>query len=187
MTCRSGCEPYSWRGWLAAAAGAALLAACSEGTVATSSYSYQEDVPGHEQYAASLGPTVVAVYNSPYPTADVVAAMQGRTPGAQLTFIAMPDPAATYRVILVFGESHAAPSTYCEATAVSSSPSPTGRLTVTAAFCAGKSILSDAVARTNAIPSVHDPEFQSLMGDLLSALLPRSSPFTGTDMGGSGR
>lgn len=173
MISRSACDRRRWRGCLAAAAAAALLAAC-QGDVATQSYAYRQDVPGHEQYAAAIGPTQVAVYNSPYPNDDVIAAMQGRTPGPQMTFTAKPDAAATYRVVLVFGESHEAPSTYCGAQAVTAGPSPSGRLTVTAAFCAGPSILSDAVARTGAIPSAHDPEFARLMTDLLSSLLPRN-------------
>jgi hypothetical protein len=183
VSCRSDKQHWA-RGWLATVAGAALLAACSSGTVATSSYSYRSDVPGHEQYAASIGATPVAVYNSPYPNDDVIAAMQGRTPGPQMTFVAKQDGSATYRVVMVFGESHAAPSTYCEAQAIAASPSPTGRLTITAAFCAGKSILSDAVARTNAIPSAHDPEFERTMTDLLSALMARNQPTTGGDVGG---
>jgi hypothetical protein len=189
VICRSACEPHRRRGWPAAvaAATAALLAACSQGTVATQSYSYRQDVPGYEQNAASIGPTLVTVYNSPYPTADVIAAMQGRNPGPKLTFTATPDAKATYRIVLVFGESHQAPSTYCEAPAVSSSPSPTGRLTITAAFCSQQIILSDAVARTTAIASTQDPEFGRTMSDLLSALLPQySAPGTSGDgqMGG---
>jgi hypothetical protein len=187
MSCRSACELRGSRAWLVAIAGAALLAACTESPVATQSYSYREDVPGLEQHAASLGPTTVAIYNSPYPNDDVIAAMQGRTPGPQMTFTAKPDASATYRVVMVFGESHAAPSTYCETPTVTASPSPSGRLTVTAAFCSGPTILSDAVARTNAIASAHDAEFGQLMGDLLSALLPRNNPLTSPTMGGSGR
>jgi len=185
MSCRSACERHWSRGWFAAVVGAALLAACSD--VSTSSYSYREDVPGLEQHAASLGPTTVAVYNSPYPNDDVIAAMQRHAPGPQMTFTAKPDPSAAYRVVVVFGESHSAPSTYCEADAVTASPSPSGRLTVTAAFCSGRTILSDAVARTNAIASAHDPEFGQVMGDLISALLPRNNPLTSPTMGGSGR
>ena len=174
VICRSASEPRSRRGWLAAIAGAALLAGCA-GTVATQSYRYQQDVPGHEQYAASLGPTTVTVYNSPYPTEDVIAAMQGHTPGVNLTFTSKANGSETYRVVLVFGESHAAPSTYCEAQSVAASPSPNGRLTITAAFCSRQLILSDAVARTTAIASAHDPEFERTMTDLLSALMPRNA------------
>lgn len=172
---------------MAAAACAALLAGCAD-TVATQSYRYRQDVPGHEQYAAAIGPTPVAIYNSPYPNDDVIAAMQGRTAGPQMTFTAKPDGSSTYRVVLVFGESHAAPSTYCQAQTVTGGPSPTGRLTITAAFCSGQAILSDAVARTSAIPSAHDPEFERTMTDLLSALLPRT-PASGMgdgEFGGSG-
>lgn len=162
---------FSGAAALIAAAG--LLAAC-EGSVATESYGYRADVPGQEQYASTLGPTPVAVYNSPYAAADVIAAMQGRNPGPKLTFIAAQESGATYRVVMVFGESSAAPSTYCEATAVAASPSPSGRLTVTAAFCSGKGIVSDAVARTTAITSTQDPKFADLMTQLLSALLPQN-------------
>jgi len=110
VICRSA-EQHWVRGWLAAVAGAALLAGCDSGTVATSSYTYRQDVAGHEQYAASIGATPVTVYNSPYPNDDVIAAMQGRTPGPQMTFTAKQDAPATYRIVMVFGESHAAPST----------------------------------------------------------------------------
>ena len=153
----------------------AMLTACSGGGVATQSYSYRADVPGHEQYAATLGPTPVAVYNSPYATADVIAAMQGRNPGPKLTFVAAQESGTTYRLVMVFGESTAAPSTYCEATAVAAAPSPSGRLVVTAAFCSGKAIISDAVARTGAIASTQDPRFADVMSQLLSALLPRTA------------
>ncbi len=183
VSSRSSCEPALSRGWLAALGGAVLLAGCGEGNVTTQSYAYRQDVPGHEQYAAAIGPTPVAVYNSPYPADDVIAAMQGRTPGPKMTFTGNPDGSATYRVVLVFGESHAAPSTYCQVQAVTAGPSPTGRLTVTAAFCAGTSILSDAVARTDAIASPHDPEFERMMTDLLSALMPRNNPLSVPDMG----
>ena len=154
---------------------AALLALAGCSGVATQSYEYKADVPGSEQYAAALGSTPVAVYNSPYAAADVVAAMQGRNPGPKLTFVAAQESSSAYRIIVVFGESTQAPSTYCEATAVAASPSPNGRLAVTAAFCSGKSIISDAVARTSAIASTQDPHFADLMAQLLSALLPQTA------------
>jgi hypothetical protein len=162
---------------------AALLTACT-GDVTTQSYSYRGDVPGYQQYAAATGPVPVAVYNSPFDAGAVIAAMQGHNPGPKLTFTAASASAAAYRIVLVFGESHAAPSTYCEAQTVTGGPSPNGRLTVTAAFCNGGRILSDAVARTNEIGSAQDPEFTRLMSDLLSALLPQNDPVSASDIGG---
>ncbi len=143
-------------------------------------------MPSHVQYAAADGPVPVTVYNDPFPGADndksVVAAMQGRNPGPPLRFIEAGAGLnkAGYRVIIAFDSP---PFSRCAA-APPPPAHPADRTNVSAAFCIGDQILSDAVASGGPADTPQDPRFARLMQDLLSALLPYYDPSSQNQSGG---
>ena len=140
------------------------------------------------QYAAADGPVPVTIYNDPFPGPEndkaVISVMQGRNPGPPLTFIEAGRGAnsAGYRVILAFDSP---PFSRCGAAPPpQSSARAADRIEISAAFCIGDRILSDATAGTGAIASPQDPHFARLIQDLLTALLPYWDPTSQNQSGG---
>jgi hypothetical protein len=146
----------------------ALLAGCAGG-VTTQAYVVSRDMRGHVDYATAHGPTQVVLHSSPFDTAAVVAAMQGRNPGAPMTFGTGPSP-QNYRVLVLFGLWPAANP--CQTPAPAFPPAGGGGTQVSAVFCIGQTEISEARASTGPIASAQDPHFARLMQDLLSALMP---------------
>ncbi|HEX9464263.1 MAG TPA: hypothetical protein VGB82_16820 [Alphaproteobacteria bacterium] len=162
------------------------LAGCSDQGTTTHSFVYAHDIPGHVQYAAANGPVPVAIFRDPFPNdpanAAVLAAMQHRNPGPPVTFVnATSAPGSgAYRVIVAFGTPRVAG---CRAPAASA-PAPEGT-DVSAAFCTGDHLISEAWASGGRIDTAEDPRFARLMQDLLSALMPYNDPSL-NNTGGSG-
>ena len=129
----------------------------------------------------------VAVYRSPVADDAVIAAMQRRNPGAPITFAHASAPAGStsaYRIVVAFG---APPAVGCSpAPAGEARPTP-GRTDVSAAFCTGGRVLSEASASGPPIDAAEDPRLKRLMQDLLSALMPYNDPSQNlSGSGGSG-
>jgi hypothetical protein len=166
------------------AAGAALaaLAGCAGG-VSTQTDVVNRDLRGHIQYAAANGPTQIAIYNSPFDSTAVLAAVQRRNPGPPMTFATTPSP-ANYRVMLLFG---LIPSTNpCQSPAPAVPAPASDRMMVSAVFCIGTAEISEARAATAPIASAADPRFVRLMQDLLSALMPYNDPLYNNDTSDTG-
>lgn len=170
------------------ALGAAGLAGCGDRGTTTHSFVYAHDVPGHVQYAAAQGPVPVAIFRDPFPNdpanAAVLAAMQRRNPGPPVTFVNAVSDSGTggYRVIVAFGTP---PVIGCRTPAPSApAPSP-DRTDISAAFCTGDRLISEASASSGRIDAADSARLARLMQDLLSALMPYNNPDL-QNTGGSG-
>ena len=139
--------------------------------------------PAQVRLAASAGPTLAVIRNNPFPrdagNAGVLAAMQGRTYAARLTFAqsARPDDRYGYKVVLNFGPSlYGAPDECAAPPTPPSTTPPPERITASAAFCIGDALLSDAFGAVQGATGPDDPKFRQLIGDLLVALTPPYDP-----------
>jgi hypothetical protein len=165
-----------------AAAAATLLSAC-DGGVATRGYVYNRDIRAHVQYAAYASPTQLVIFNSPFDASAVTAAMQGRNPGPPITFSTGPGTSG-YRVVLVFGAPFPGTANICQAQSVGAAPAPADRTEISAVFCIGPALISEATASTSRIGSAQDPRLGRLMQDLVSALMPYNDPQSTNDLSG---
>jgi hypothetical protein len=134
-------------------------------------------------------PVVIARDPLPGDSADAaaIAAMQHRNPGPPITFASAAAPAsvrAPYRIIIAFGTP---PVSGCATPAASDLRMGPGRTDVSAAFCLGTRVLSEATASGPRVQGPDDPQLARLMQDLLSALMPASDPSSqnGSGSGGS--
>lgn len=158
--------------WAAGAAVAlsVLLAGCAGTTTRTDIFT--RDLRSHVSYAAATPPTGAIILNSPVDPAAVVAAMRGRNPGPPIAFVLGPSPTSLYRVVVSFGAPPLGSRNWCQATNLAVAPAPAGRTEVSAEFCVGAILLSEASASSRRIESAQDPRLQHLMSDLLEALMP---------------
>jgi hypothetical protein len=156
----------------------ALLAACVDGVQVSRQYIPQRGVPGHADYAAALGPVPVVMLNSPFPPAEVLAALRKNDPRRH-QFTA--DPPASldggYRVVLAFDAMPAGASA-CRGplSAAVASAGNQSRISVYGAFCIGPLLLSEAVATAPRSQPSTDTGLARLLGDLLSAVMPYRDP-----------
>lgn len=157
---------------------AIVLASCADGVWVSRQYIPQRGVPGHADYAAALGPTPVVLVNSPFPPAEVIAAL-GRNDPRPHQFTADPPPSLEggYRLVLAF-DADPARSQGCRTAPPGATPpaAPPARTSVHGLFCLGPALLSEAVATAPRIQSSGDPLFARLLGDLLSAMMPYRDP-----------
>lgn len=181
------------------------LGACSDISTIHTSYYNSGYSPSHVQLAAASGPSLAVIRDDPFPTdrnnEGVLAAMQGRNFGPRMYFTQTPRPDDKYgyKVVMNFGpapptyEGSApqayggyAPSTYggynaaCRygPTPPASRP-PTGPITVSAAFCVGDILLTDASGSIGEATGPDDPRFRRLIGDVMVALTPPYEPSRG--------
>lgn len=151
--------------------------------------------PSHVELAAASGPALAVIRNDPFPTdrnnEGVVAAMQGRNYGPKIYFTQTPRPDDKYgyKVVMNFGAEEAG-STYapisngayniCQTESTGSSVVPaTGDVMVSAAFCVGDRLLTDATASIGGASGPDDPRFQRFIGDVMVALTPIYIPHGG--------
>jgi hypothetical protein len=166
------------------------LCGCAGASVVSHSYYNSAYSPDHVQLAAASGTATAVIRNNPFPAdrdnAGVIAAMQGRNFGPRLYFgpTARPDDKYGYRVILDFGAPgpHGAYQCVGEATAPLSAPQP-GPIDVTATFCVGDRLLTDAAGTVGGATGPDDPRFRQLIGDIMVALTPPYDPSRGNCSG----
>lgn len=174
-------------------AAALALCACADTSTIHSSYYNSGYTPGHVQLAAASGPALAVIRNDPFPTdrnnEGVLAAMQARNFGPRMYFTQTPRPDDKYgyKVVMNFGPSIYGSSYSCayEATPPSSTP-PSGPITVSAAFCVGNTLLTDASGSIGEATGPTDPRFHRLIGDIMVALTPPYDPRRGDDCRGPG-
>jgi len=157
----------------------AALAACAEGGVSVShTYLPQRGVPGHADYAASLGPTPVVVRNSEFPSPTVVAALQQNSSRRHLVFTTEPPSSLSqgYRVLVSFDDRPSGDLHVCReplgAAPMTTGAAPRAATSVYGAFCLGPNLLSEAVVSAPRLEAPRDARLARVMGDLLSAIMP---------------
>ncbi len=159
------------------------LCACADMSTVHTSYYNSGYSPGHVQLAAASGPSLAVIRNNPFPgdhnNEGVLAAMQARNIGPKMYFAQTPRPDDRYgyKVVMNFGPSIYGTNYGCtyEPTPPTRMP-PGGPITVSAAFCVGDILLTDAVGSTGAAAGPDDPRFQRLIGDIIVALTPPYDP-----------
>jgi hypothetical protein len=166
------------------------LYACTGASVISHSYYNSAYSPDHVQLAAASGTAVAAIRNNPFAAdrdnAGVVAAMQGRNFGPRLYFsqTPRPDDKYGYKVILDFRPPGPSSAYQCqgESTPPTSAP-PSGQIDVTATFCVGDRLLTDAAGTVSGATGPDDPRFRQLIGDIMVALTPPYDPSRGSCSG----
>ena len=174
-------------------AAAAALFGCADGSLVHYNYYNSAYEPGHVALAAANGPSLAVIRNDPFPqdrdNEGDVAAMQGRNLGPRLYFsqTPRPDDKYGYKIIMNFGAASAAgdagyspffgASYQCNAGPTPPSAAPaTGEIVVTAAFCVGDRLLTDAAGSISGATGPDDPRFRRLIGDMMVALTPPYIP-----------
>lgn len=155
------------------------LSACAGSSIVYHSYYNSAYTPAHVQLAAASGTALAVIRNDPFPTdrdsAGVLAAMQGRNFGPRMYFsqAARPDDIYGYKVIMDFGPASRGADYQCQV-----GPTPpsaaraTGPIVVSATFCVGDRLLTDAVGSIGGATGPDDPNFHRLIGDIMVALTP---------------
>jgi hypothetical protein len=163
------------------------LCACTDTSIIHRSYYNSAYTPSHVQLAAASGTALAVIRNDPFPTdrdnAGVLAAMQGRNFGPRLYFSQTPRPEDIYgyKVVMSFGD-QGGYREQCTATPTPpSARAPTGPISVTAAFCIGELLLTDATGSISGAAGPDDPLFRRLIGDVMVALTPPYDPNRGND------
>lgn len=162
---------------------AAALGGCAGSPIVHSSYYNSAYTPSHVTLAAASGPSLAVIRFDPFPSdrdnAAVVAAMQGRNFGPKMFFTQTPRPDDRYgyKVVLDFSSASARYATQCVAppTPAATTP-PADSIVVTASFCVGAILLTDASGSISGVRGPDDPAFQRLIADLLAALTPPYDP-----------
>jgi hypothetical protein len=170
----------------------AALCGCTDASIIDYNYYNSAYEPGHIALAAANNPSLAVIRGDPFPQdrtgEGVLAAMQGRNLGPRMYFsqTPRPDDKYGYKVILDFGGT--APeggyatgygaSYQCQAgPAPAASPKPAGGpVSVSAAFCVGNLLLTDAAGSISGATGPDDPRFQRLIGDIMVALTPPYIP-----------
>jgi hypothetical protein len=163
------------------------LCGCADTSVVYHSYYNSAYTPSHVQLAASSGTSVAVIRNDPFPAdrdnAGVLAAMQGRTFGWPRMYFSQtprPDDKYGYKVILDFGSSGYSATYQCKAEPTApSSVRREGPIAVSAAFCIGDRLLTDAAGSIGEATGPEDPRFYRLIGDIMVALTPPYEPSRG--------
>jgi hypothetical protein len=162
------------------------LSGCAGASIISHSYYNSAYSPDQVQLAAASGSALAVIRNSPFPAdrgnAGVLAAMQGRNLGPRIYFsqTPRPDDIYGYKVILDFGPSGPSSAYQCrgEPTPPVALP-PSGPVDVTATFCVGDRLLTDAAGTIGGADGPTDPRFQRLIGDIMVALTPLYDPSRG--------
>jgi hypothetical protein len=162
------------------------LSGCAGASVVSHGYYSSAYSPDHVQLAAASGTALATIRNNPFPAdrdnAGVLAAMQGRNVGPRMYFsqTARPDDKYGYRVILDFVRPGPGTVYQCqrESTPPANSP-PAGLIDVTATFCVGDRLLTDAAGTINGVSGPDDPRFKQFIGDIMVALTPPYDPSRG--------
>jgi hypothetical protein len=166
------------------------LCGCAGASVISHSYYSSAYTPDHVRLAAASGTAIAAIRNNPFPqdsgNAGVLAAMQGRNFGPRMYFSQTPRPGDKYgyKVILDFRPPGPSAAYQCqgESTPAATSPSP-GPIDVTATFCVGDRLLTDAAGTVSGATGPDDPRFRQLIGDIMVALTPPYDPSRGSCSG----
>jgi hypothetical protein len=182
----------------------AALCGCTDSSIVHHNYYNSAYEPGHVMLAAANGPSLAVIRNDPFPQdrngEGVLAAMQGRNLGPRMYFsqTPRPDDKYGYKVILDFagrgGDAGYGSSGYggialtygasyqCQASPAPASAAPpaaappSGDIVVSAAFCVGNLLLTDASASISGASGPDDPRFKRLIGDVMVALTPPYIP-----------
>jgi hypothetical protein len=167
------------------------LCACADSSIVHHSYYNSAYTPDHVQLAAASGTAIAVIRNDPFPTdrdnAGVLAAMQGRNFGPRMYFsqAPRPDDLYGYKVIMDFGPPSYGAGYQCQAQPTAPSAAPrTGPITVSATFCVGDRLLTDATGSISGATGPDDPNFRRLIGDIMVALTPPYDPSRGGDCNG---
>lgn len=162
------------------------LSGCAGGSVISHSYYTSAYSPDHVQLAAASGTAIATIRNNPFPqdsgNAGVLAAMQGRNVGPRMYFsqTARPDDKYGYRVILDFGRPGSSFVYQCQGESTTpATASSSGSIDVTATFCIGDRLLTDASGTVGGATGPEDPRFRALIGDIMVALTPPYDPSRG--------
>lgn len=168
---------------------ATMLAACADSVSVSYTYIPVRGVPGHADYAATQAPTPVVIRNTEFPPPTIVAALHKNNPRQNLIFSTDP-PAGIdsgYRLLLTFDGRPAGGPQACREPFTASAPetpqrSPARSTTsIYGIFCVGPTLLSEAMATGPRLDSASDSRLPRLMGDLLSALMPKNETHEGSD------
>lgn len=112
----------------------------------------------------------------------VVAGMQGKSPGAPVTFALEPqqeDTARHHRVVIVFDPATIlSPSQLCTASQPIATKAPGETMTVMGAYCQSNYEFTHAAARAKMPPGANTPEFRNLVTQLTLAMFPITNPHT---------
>ena len=162
------------------------LSGCAGASVVSHGYYSSAYSPDHVQLAAASGTALATIRNNPFPAdrdnAGVLAAMQGRNVGPRMYFsqTARPDDKFGYRVILDFARPGPSMAYQCqsESTPPVNSP-PAAPIEVTATFCIGDRLLTDAAGTISGITGPDDSRFRQFIGDIMVALTPPYDPSRG--------
>lgn len=159
------------------------LSACTGASIVYNSYYSSAYTPSHVDLAAASGPSLAVIRNDPFPddseNAGVLAAMQGRNFGQKMYFsqTPRPDDKYGYKVVMSFGADSYSYAGQCEVPPAPASPTPpAGEIAVTAAFCVGDRLLTDASGSISGASGPDDPNFRRLIGDMMVALTPPYDP-----------
>jgi hypothetical protein len=162
---------------------AAALGGCAGTSIVHSSYYNSAYTPSHVTLAAASGPSLAVIRSNPFPAdrdnAGVLAAMQGRNFGPKMFFTQTPRPDDRYgyKVVLDFGSGSARYASQCTAPPTPpAAAAAAGPIAVTASFCVGEVLLTDASGSIGGARGPDDPVFRRLIGDLLVALTPPYDP-----------
>jgi hypothetical protein len=164
------------------------LTACTGGSIVSHSYYTSAYSPDHVQLAAASGTAIATIRNNPFPqdggNVGVLAAMQGRNVGPRMYFsqTQRPDEKYGYRVILDFRPPGPSSAYQCQGESTApASASRSGPIDVTATFCVGDRLLTDASGSVGGATGPDDPRFKALVGDIMVALTPPYDPSRGND------
>jgi len=166
------------------------LAGCTGNAVVSHSYYNSAYSPDHVQLAAASGTAIAAIRNNPFPedrgNAGVLAAMQGRNLGPRMYFSQTPrsDDKYGYKVILDFRPPGPSLAYQCQGESTPPANAPaSGSIDVTATFCVGDRLLTDAAGTVSGATGPDDPRFRQLIGDIMVALTPPYDPSRGSCSG----
>ncbi len=160
---------------LAALAVALTLSACDSSRSSFVGSYYASYHIGVGRTVASEGPTPVTLTGSPFPDADVVAAMNALPNIYGIKFTTDQKPGRSgYRIALNFGTNQ--PNS-CTPNTTTSVPFPTGPLALSAGFCRYGGELTRTTGRTPLPARADSPEFQIFLRNLILELLPPYQPY----------
>jgi len=122
------------------------------------------------QTLAQTGTNAVVVRNNPFPDSVVLAALRARYSGGQYRFdLGRPADWNGYTVVIGFGRPGVGIGDLCRGQPLQ--PAGTNETAVTAAYCHGDVLLTEAQGWTRAITSPDDPRVEELIGGVIAELL----------------
>jgi hypothetical protein len=160
---------------------APLLALALAGCAADASRTYGSSYPSYDptlpRQVRAAGPLPVTLDGSPFPAAEIVAALNATPNMYDLIFVPDATPAqAGYRITLNFTANTSSP---CNSASASSMPFDAGPSTigVVAAFCRSGGLLSRTTGMAPRPARADDPAFRRFMSDLIVELMPAYKPY----------